>query len=222
SCKVRARDPSSNEESTRITNTIRIYKVHQPSLVHTYIYRAVSGRESYGVVGFSSVTLRRTIKRPSPPFECDCQTLVSMVMDAPNPSSGASSFLANLPSRGLFSSTVVSSNPGGMRVYVCDHDSSPPEAQHIKTNQQNILIRSLTLKKQRGDSSSKDGSDGSRKRTAEKVLDRASAKKANNQINTRQDGSNSQTTTRDFHNLTVERLRALLKAKGLSTKGKKA
>jgi len=36
------------------------------------------------------------------------------------------------------------------------------------------------------------------------------------------EGSNSQTATRDFHNLTVERLRALLKAKGLSTKGKKA
>ncbi|RZB56661.1 hypothetical protein D0Y65_045681 [Glycine soja] len=48
-------------------------------------------------------------------------------MDAPNPSSsGASPFLANLPSRGLFSSTVVSSNPGGMRVYVCNHDTSPP------------------------------------------------------------------------------------------------
>ncbi|XP_027336141.1 uncharacterized protein LOC113850031 isoform X2 [Abrus precatorius] len=146
-----------------------------------------------------------------------------MVMDAPNPSSsgGASSFLANLPSRGHFSSTVISSNPGGMRVYVCDHDSSPP-GQHIKTNQQNILIRSLTLKKQRGDSSSKDGSDGSKKRTAEKVLDsRASAKKTNSQINSRQEGSNSQTPSRDFHTLTVERLRALLKARGLSTKGKK-
>lgn len=39
-----------------------------------------------------------------------------------------------------------------------------PEDQHIKTNQQNILIRSLTLKKHKGDSSSKDGSEGSRKR----------------------------------------------------------
>ncbi|KAJ1413289.1 SAP domain [Sesbania bispinosa] len=143
-------------------------------------------------------------------------------MDA-NPSSGASPFLANLPSRGLFSSTVISSNPGGMRVYTCVHDTSPPEGQHIKTNQQNILIRSLTLKTQRGDSSSKEVSDGSRKRAAEKVLDsRASAKRTNNQINSRQEGSNSQTSNRDFHSLTVERLRALLKAKGLSTKGKKA
>ncbi|CAJ1943632.1 unnamed protein product [Sphenostylis stenocarpa] len=145
-----------------------------------------------------------------------------MIMDASNPSSsGASSFLANLPSRGHFSSTILSSNPGGIRAYVCDHDTTPPEGQHIKTNQQNILIRSLTLKKQRGDSSSKDGSDGSRKRNAEKVMERSSAKKTNNQINSRQEGSNSQTATRDFHNLTVERLRALLKAKGLSTKGKK-
>lgn len=44
------------------------------------------------------------------------------------------------------------------------------EGQHIKTNQQNILIRSLTLKKQRGDSSSKDGSDGSRKRYCSHLL----------------------------------------------------
>lgn len=44
-----------------------------------------------------------------------------------------------------------------------------PEDQHIQTNQQNILIRSLTLKKQKGESSSKDvkgagAAEGSRKR----------------------------------------------------------
>ncbi|KAF4377845.1 hypothetical protein G4B88_031511 [Cannabis sativa] len=60
-----------------------------------------------------------------------------------NPSSnGASKFLLNLPSRGLFSSTVLSSNPymykkrrmndgGGMRVYVCVHDTSPPGNRRI-------------------------------------------------------------------------------------------
>ncbi|XP_004515818.1 protein LOWER TEMPERATURE 1 [Cicer arietinum] len=139
-----------------------------------------------------------------------------------NPSSGASQFLTNLPSRGTFSSTIYSSNQSGMRVYVCDHDTSPPEGQHIKTNQQNILIRSLTLKKQKADSSSKDGSDSSRKRTAEKVLDsRASAKKPNSQSNSRQEGSSGQSSNRDFQSLTVERLRALLRAKGLSAKGKK-
>lgn len=35
------------------------------------------------------------------------------------------------------------------------------------------------------------------------------------------EGSNSQASNRDFQNFTVERLRALLKSKGLSTKGKK-
>ncbi|KAI4336311.1 hypothetical protein L6164_014850 [Bauhinia variegata] len=137
-------------------------------------------------------------------------------------SSGACQFLTNLPSRGLFSSTVITSNPGGMRVYICDHNTSPPDDQHIKTNQQNILIRSLTLRKQKSDSRSKDGTEVSRKRAAEKVLDgRASAKRTNNQVNSRQEGSSSQTSNRDFQSLTVERLRALLKAKGLSVKGKK-
>ncbi|MED6159784.1 hypothetical protein PIB30_045460 [Stylosanthes scabra] len=146
-----------------------------------------------------------------------------MVMDS-NRSSAASSFLSDLPSRGLFSSTVVSSNPGGMRVYICDHETMPPEDQHIKTNQQNILIRALTLglKKQKCDSSSKDGTEGSRKRASDKALDsRTSAKKANNQVTLLQEGSTSQTFNRDFHRLTVERLRNLLKSKGLSTKGKK-
>ncbi|KAF3539921.1 hypothetical protein F2Q69_00025369 [Brassica cretica] len=44
---------------------------------------------------------------------------------------------------------------GSFRVYICEHDTSPPEGQQIRTNQQNILIRSLSLKKQKGDSSSK-------------------------------------------------------------------
>ncbi|XP_062115961.1 uncharacterized protein LOC133830073 [Humulus lupulus] len=146
-----------------------------------------------------------------------------------NPSSnGASKFLSNLPSRGLFSSTVLSSNPGGMRVYVCVHDTSPPDGQQIMTNQQNILIRSLTLRNKKGDSSSKDvksagATESSRKRTAERTLDsRASAKKASSQSSSsRQEGSSGQASNKDFQGLTVERLRALLKAKGLSLKGKK-
>ncbi|XVE54498.1 hypothetical protein DITRI_Ditri03aG0086500 [Diplodiscus trichospermus] len=99
--------------------------------------------------------------------------------------SGASKFLSNLPSRGHLSpsSTVNSSNLGGMRVYICEHNTAPPESQHIKTNQQNILIRSLMLNNKKRDSSSKDvkaAAEGSRKRTTERVLDSgASAKKAN-------------------------------------------
>ncbi|XP_021905455.1 uncharacterized protein LOC110820314 isoform X1 [Carica papaya] len=113
-----------------------------------------------------------------------------------------------------------------MRVYLCDHETSPPEDQQIKTNQQNILIRSLALKKQKSDSSSKGvketAAEGPRKRTAERALDgRASAKKANSQISSHQEGSNSGAAERDLQALTVERLRALLKEKGLSLKGKK-
>ncbi|KAL2482605.1 DET1- and DDB1-associated protein 1 [Forsythia ovata] len=46
---------------------------------------------------------------------------------------------------------------GGMRVYICDHDASPPEDQLITTNQMNILIRSFMLKNQKSVSCSKDG-----------------------------------------------------------------
>uniref|UniRef100_A0A803QY42 DET1- and DDB1-associated protein 1 domain-containing protein n=1 Tax=Cannabis sativa TaxID=3483 RepID=A0A803QY42_CANSA len=82
-----------------------------------------------------------------------------------------------------------------MRVYVCVHDTSPPDDQQIKTNQQNILIRSLTLRNKKGDSSSKDvksagATESSRKRPAERTLDsRASAKKANSQSSTSRQGS---------------------------------
>ncbi|KAH7549729.1 hypothetical protein ACOSP7_025351 [Xanthoceras sorbifolium] len=142
-----------------------------------------------------------------------------------NQTAPSASILANLPSRGLFSSTVVSSNLDGMRDYVCVHDTSPPADQLIKTNQQNILIRSLTLKKQKGDPSSKDAkgvATADKKRAAERVLDsRAPAKRASSQSTSRQEGSNSRATEKDFHSLTVERLRLLLKEKGLSPKGKK-
>ncbi|PIN22480.1 hypothetical protein CDL12_04809 [Handroanthus impetiginosus] len=140
---------------------------------------------------------------------------------------GASKYLANLPSRGLLSSTVLSSNPGGMRVYICERDTSPPEDQLIKTNQINILIRSLMIKNQKGDSGSKDGkgtaaNQGSRKRAADKALDKASGKKVMNnpQLGSSQEGS-SRVLDKDLHSLTVEKLRALLKERGLSGKGKK-
>eukprot|EP00262_Sarcandra_glabra_P001803 TRINITY_DN11970_c0_g1_i1.p1 TRINITY_DN11970_c0_g1~~TRINITY_DN11970_c0_g1_i1.p1 ORF type:complete len:178 (+),score=23.36 TRINITY_DN11970_c0_g1_i1:164-697(+) len=139
---------------------------------------------------------------------------------------GASKYLANLPSRGLFSSTVLSSNPRGMRVYICDHDTSPPDEQLIKTNQTNILIRSLTLNKQKSDCSLKDAKNKvskesiKSKRSAERVVDgRTSAKRANltsGSGSPRQEGSSAR-----LRGLTVERLRALLKERGLSIRGKK-
>ncbi|KAK8489339.1 hypothetical protein V6N13_021414 [Hibiscus sabdariffa] len=144
----------------------------------------------------------------------------SQRLDYDKPPSGASKFLFNLPSRGHLSSTVISSNLGGMRSYICEHDTSPPESQLIKTNQQNILIRSLMLNDKNGDSSSKDvkaAAEGPRKRAAERVMDsRASAKKANTQ-----EGSSSRAAEKEYHSLTVERLRALLRERGLSPKGKK-
>ncbi|XP_013609418.1 PREDICTED: uncharacterized protein LOC106316097 isoform X2 [Brassica oleracea var. oleracea] len=132
----------------------------------------------------------------------------------------ASKFLSDLPSRGFLSSTVVPSNPGSLRVYVCEHDTSPPEGQLIKTNQQNILIRSLLLKKQKGDSSSKGTpEDGPKKRAANKALDdRSSAKRP---ATVSRQGSSSRSGENDLQSLTVEKLRALLKEKGLPTKGRK-
>ncbi|MBA0714505.1 hypothetical protein Golax_013474 [Gossypium laxum] len=134
----------------------------------------------------------------------------SQLFDDDQKSSGASKFLFNLPSRGHLSSTVISSNL----------------SQHIKTNQQNILIRSLMLNDKNGDSSSKDvkaAAEGPRKRAAERVVDsRASAKKANTQGSSQPEGSSSRAAEKDYHSLTVERLRALLKERGLSSKGKKA
>ncbi|PPD83888.1 hypothetical protein GOBAR_DD19159 [Gossypium barbadense] len=101
-----------------------------------------------------------------------------------------------------------------------------PESQHIKTNQQNILIRSLMLNDKNGDSGSKDvkaAAEGPRKRAAERVMDsRASAKKANTQGSSQPEGPSSRAAEKDYHCLTVERLRALLKERGLSSKGKKA
>ncbi|XP_074278568.1 protein LOWER TEMPERATURE 1 [Silene latifolia] len=125
-------------------------------------------------------------------------------------------FLTNLPSRGLFSSTVSSSNFGGMRVYICDHETAPPENQVIKTDQMNILIRSLTLKNQKGEASS------SKKRAPDRTPDgRASAKRAmtGSQNGSRQGGSSS--GVGNFQGMTVQRLRALLKERGLSSTGKK-
>lgn len=147
-----------------------------------------------------------------------------------SPAAGASKFLANLPNRGLLSSsTVYSTNPGGMRVYICEHDTSPPENQLIKTNQTNILIRSLVLKKRKVDSNSKDGkavsvTESSRKRAPERTVEGRTPSKrgvSNTQTSSHPEGSKSRAPEKDLQSLTVERLRALLKEKGLSARGKK-
>ncbi|KAL4561177.1 hypothetical protein LXL04_033340 [Taraxacum kok-saghyz] len=142
-------------------------------------------------------------------------------------SDGASKFLADLPSKGLFSSSVISSNLGGMRVYITDHDTTPPENQLIKTDQVNILIRSLLLKQQQKSGTTsknaKGATENSRKRAPERTADgRASSKRAasTTQNGSRQDVLKSQ-IPENLQSLTVERLRALLKERSLSVKGKK-
>ncbi|KAG0496722.1 hypothetical protein HPP92_001413 [Vanilla planifolia] len=137
---------------------------------------------------------------------------------------GASKYLKDLPSRGLFSSRFPSSNLGSIRVYVCDHDTTPPEDQVIKTNATNILIRSLQLSKQKNDAKdAKASMEVSRgKRVAARLLDgKSSAKRANTGVASSSAGSSSGLSERMLHTMTVERLRALLKERGLSPKGKK-
>ncbi|KAB1217360.1 hypothetical protein CJ030_MR4G020961 [Morella rubra] len=91
-----------------------------------------------------------------------------------------------------------------------------------------MLIRSLMLRKLKGDSSAKDVkgvavSEGSRKRGTERASEgRTSAKRAKSEISSRQKGSNSQASSKDLQSLKVEKLRAILKSKGLSVNVKKA
>ncbi|CAL9057894.1 unnamed protein product [Musa banksii] len=141
---------------------------------------------------------------------------------------GASKYLAGLPSRGLFSSAVLSSNPGGIRVYVCDHETAPPEGQVIKTNSTNILIRALQINKQKSDAKdviAKSAADSSTvKRSAVRTLERRSPPKKmkTSSASTSHRGScSSELSEKKLQTMTVERLRALLKERGLSPKGKK-
>ncbi|KAJ7522574.1 hypothetical protein O6H91_18G018100 [Diphasiastrum complanatum] len=140
---------------------------------------------------------------------------------------GASHYLHDLPSRGYFSSSVSCSNPGGLRVYICDHETTPPEEQLIKTDTTNILIRSLTLKKGIKESKSKVIAESSTgKRPAEQLTEeKASSKRVNTGSgaanNSRKDGGISRLSDKDLQGFTVERLKFLLKEKGLPLKGKK-
>uniref|UniRef100_A0A0A9FUT3 SAP domain-containing protein n=1 Tax=Arundo donax TaxID=35708 RepID=A0A0A9FUT3_ARUDO len=142
--------------------------------------------------------------------------------------SGAAKFLAGMPSRCNFSGSV-SSSLGGLRVYVCEHSTDPPEGQVIKTDLTNILIRHLQLNKQK--SEAKDGGtrtpgESSRvKRSAARSLDvNNSAKRPNLGTSSGSSAYGEAISGFSQHTLqafTVERLRALLRQSGLSTKGKK-
>ncbi|THU54205.1 hypothetical protein C4D60_Mb10t22590 [Musa balbisiana] len=140
---------------------------------------------------------------------------------------GASKYLAGLPSRGLFSSAVLS-NPGGIRVYVCDHETAPPEGQVIKTNSTNILIRALQINKQKSDAKdviAKSAADSNTvKRSAVRTSERRSPPKktkTSSASTSHRGSSSSELSEKKLQTMTVERLRALLKERGLSPKGKK-
>lgn len=139
--------------------------------------------------------------------------------------------LKALPSRGCFAAPFTPSNPDGLRPYVCDHDTAPPEDQVIKTDSTNILIRSLTLKKGKTEPKPKDNrrksvaENAKGKRPAEKPLDdKTSAKRPNSgtaSVNSKKEGGSSRLSEKDLQSFTVDKLRSLLKEKGLPIKGKK-
>ncbi|XP_062198043.1 uncharacterized protein LOC133900808 [Phragmites australis] len=141
---------------------------------------------------------------------------------------GAAKFLAGLPSRGNFASSSVSSL-GGLRVYVCEHSTNPPEGQVIKTDATNILIRHLQLNKQKSEAkdagSRVPGESSKGKRSAARSLDvNNSAKRPNLGSSSGSPAYEEAISGFSQHTLqsfTVERLRGLLRQSGLSTKGKK-
>ncbi|KAH7677289.1 DET1- and DDB1-associated protein 1 N-terminal [Dioscorea alata] len=111
---------------------------------------------------------------------------------------GAVKHLVGLPSRGLFFSTILSSNLGEMRVYVCDHDTAPPEEQVIKTNGMNIFIKALQINKEK----KKKG-----KRSVTRTLEsRSPAKRANigGSLSTSRQGSSNTPSEKILQVMTVE------------------
>ncbi|KAI5063558.1 hypothetical protein GOP47_0022105 [Adiantum capillus-veneris] len=146
----------------------------------------------------------------------------------------AGRLLLDLPSKGYFSSATNAaiSAPMGLRLYVCDHETSPPEHQVIRTDRTNILIRSLTLKRSKNDSKGKQkqkpaGDSNRGKRPAERAADdkivskRANTSSGLSNNNRKENGGACPTTEKDFQGYTVEKLRSLLKERNLPRTGKK-
>ncbi|KAG2629117.1 uncharacterized protein LOC120699396 isoform X2 [Panicum virgatum] len=146
------------------------------------------------------------------------------------PSEGrTSSLLAGLPSTGNFTESNIASSMGGLKVYICLHDTAPPEGQVVKTDTNNILIRALQLNKHKSeakDASCKTPGESSRgKRNAARNLDGKNPSKRPN-IGSAGGSSAHEEPSSGFSELllqsfTVEKLRSLLKERGLSPKGKK-
>ncbi|KAF0887999.1 hypothetical protein E2562_006916 [Oryza meyeriana var. granulata] len=141
----------------------------------------------------------------------------------------AVSLLAGLPSRGNFVADNIASSMGGLPVYVCLHDTAPPEGQVIDTDTTNILIRSLQLSKQKSEAkdvgSRTPGESSKGKRSASRLLD---GKNPSKRANTGSSAGSSALeelasvfSEQTLQSFTVEKLRILLKERGLSPKGKK-
>ncbi|CAN6338249.1 unnamed protein product [Urochloa humidicola] len=139
-----------------------------------------------------------------------------------------SSLLAGLPSRGNFTESDIASSMGGLKVYICLHDTAPPEGQVVKTDTNNILIRALQLNKHKSkakDVNKTPGESSRRKRNAARNLDGKNPSKRLN-IGSSAGSSAHEESSPGFSELTlqsftVEKLRSLLKERGLSPKGKK-
>ncbi|KAH7667064.1 DET1- and DDB1-associated protein 1 N-terminal [Dioscorea alata] len=109
---------------------------------------------------------------------------------------------SEIPSRAsfpwLFSSIILSSNLGEMRVYVCDHDTALPEEQVIKINGMNILIKALQINKEK----KKKG-----KRSVTRTLEsRSLSKRANTggSLSTSRQGSSNTPSEKILQFMTIE------------------
>lgn len=130
-------------------------------------------------------------------------------------------FLADLPSRGNFTRAACVT-AAAVPVYLCDHDTRPPDDQVIKTDSTNILIRALSLKKLRDEAAKakeakgKAAEESKGKRVAEGSADFHPNKKQNTV-----EGGGSKYSDKELQSMTVEKLKVLLKVLGASVKGKK-
>uniref|UniRef100_A0A0D9XZ09 DET1- and DDB1-associated protein 1 domain-containing protein n=1 Tax=Leersia perrieri TaxID=77586 RepID=A0A0D9XZ09_9ORYZ len=116
------------------------------------------------------------------------------------------SLLAGLPSRGNFVSDNIASSMGGLQVYVCLHETAPPEGQVIDTDTTNILIRSLQLSKQKSEAkdvgSRTPGESSKGKRSASRISDGKNPSKRPNTGSTA--GSSSLEETSVFSEQTLQ------------------
>lgn len=145
---------------------------------------------------------------------------------------GAAQFLSNLPSRGCFVQPATSTS-GQLTTYICQHDTSPPDEQLIKTDSTNILIRALTLGKKKGKGEPKSATKDNKgkvpateeskgKRPAERLPEeKPILKRANVGGASAPEGGTSRYAEKDLQTLTVQKLKSMLKEKGLPLKGLK-